>query len=140
MNKTCSLCQKRPAAEGFKRCDDCRSSWAATARRRRARDPEKDRQYQRTRNRERRLRALHHYGGVCACCGEDRYEFLVLDHADGGGTQHRAEVGRGSQMVDWIIAHDFPAIFRVLCHNCNGALGHYGYCPHEGLRAVAGDE
>jgi len=108
-------------------------------RRYRAKDPERHRRYQRERHAERRLRALHRYGGVCSCCGEGRYEFLALDHIDGGGTQHRDEIGRGSVMVDWIIEHDFPPIFRVLCHNCNGALGHYGYCPHEGLRVV-GDE
>jgi hypothetical protein len=24
----------------------------------------------------------------------------------------------------------FPDGYRVLCHNCNMALGQYGYCPH----------
>jgi hypothetical protein len=23
--------------------------------------------------------------------------------------------------------------YRVLCHNCNTALGFYGYCPHQPL-------
>ena len=39
----------------------------------------------------RRLRAslFNHYGWSCACCGEDRYEFLSIDHINGGGAKHR---------------------------------------------------
>lgn len=32
-----------------------------------------------------RLACLEHYGKVCACCGEHRYEFLAIDHVNGGG-------------------------------------------------------
>ena len=31
-----------------------------------------------------------------------------------------------------INSNSFPPGFRVLCHNCNQALGAYGYCPHKG--------
>jgi hypothetical protein len=27
--------------------------------------------------------------------------------------------------------NSYPTGYRVLCHNCNFALGHYGYCPHK---------
>jgi hypothetical protein len=65
----------------------------------------------------------------CSLCGYD--PFLVLDHKDGGGSAHRKEIQqRGNSMVGWIIANDFPDLFRVLCWNCNQALGFYGYCPH----------
>lgn len=80
---------------------------------------------------KRRLRALAHYGGSCKCCGENRAEFLSLDHKDGNGNKHRAEVGSGSNMVDWIIRNDFPPLFQVMCHNCNQARGSYRFCPHE---------
>ena len=87
--------------------------------------------YMRRWNRKRRETVLTHYGGHCACCGEDTYEFLALDHMNGGGEKHRSEVGQGSYMIAWIINNDFPEDFRVLCHNCNQAIGYYGHCPHE---------
>lgn len=80
--------------------------------------------------RSRRLRCLIHYGGdqpQCACCAETRFEFLAIDHIAGGGTQQRKQV---RNIVPWIIRNDFPAGFRVLCHNCNQAIGFYGACPH----------
>ena len=80
---------------------------------------------------------LNHYGGVCDCCGESNYEFLALDHINGGGGKHAKEVGGGSKMIRWIIKNNYPPIFRVLCHNCNMALGSYGFCPHENLLNTA---
>jgi hypothetical protein len=76
---------------------------------------------------------FNHYGnGKCACCGETCLEFLSLDHIAGGGAIHRKEVGGGGiKMYYWLIANDFPEGYRVLCHNCNQAIGAYGYCPHE---------
>ncbi len=82
-----------------------------------------------------RERVLIHYGGdppKCACCGEAHSEFLAVDHIDGGGAKHRREVGRN--ICPWLIRHGFPEGFRILCHNCNLALGLYGYCPHKGIK------
>jgi len=80
---------------------------------------------------ERRYRVLGHYGGVCACCGEERFEFLSIDHIKGGGTKHRAEIGGGTNMVGWLLKEGLPEGYRVLCHNCNQAFGFYGRCPHQ---------
>ena len=86
--------------------------------------------------RKRRLKVLTHYSGGephCACCGEKALEFLCIDHINGGGIKHRAELGfkgGGSQFYSWLIKENFPMDYRVLCHNCNMALGFYGYCPH----------
>lgn len=80
---------------------------------------------------EMRSRVLEHYGGNkprCQCCGENNKEFLVIDHINGGGNEHRKEVGEN--MVRWIIKNNFPPEFRVLCANCNTSIGVYGYCPH----------
>lgn len=82
---------------------------------------------------ELRLKVLRHYGPDCACCSEARVEFLAIDHTDGGGTQHRLSLGargRGISFYAWLIKQGLPEGYRVLCHNCNTALGLYGYCPH----------
>jgi hypothetical protein len=101
----------------------------------RSRNREKWDSYLREYRKQRRQDVLEHYGGRCACCGEDAYEFLAVDHANGGGEAHRAEVGQGSRMVDWIIRSGYPDGFRILCHNCNQSIGYYGECPH--ARVVA---
>lgn len=79
-----------------------------------------------------RLEVLRHYAcseePFCACCGESNYEFLSIDHMGGGGTKHRQKVG--PVMFLWLRRNNYPKGFRVLCHNCNSALGYYGYCPH----------
>jgi len=78
--------------------------------------------------RELRESVLRHYGNRCACCGEARVEFLCVDHINGGGTQHRKQLGRKS-VYAWIKQNGFPVGFRVLCWNCNSSLGLYGYSP-----------
>lgn len=81
------------------------------------------------RDRDLRLRCINHYGGRCACCGESRFEFLSIDHINGGGNQHRKLIG--NKVWRWLIKNDFPQGFRVLCHNCNQSLGYNKYCPHQ---------
>src|SRR5258708_37086796 len=34
-----------------------------------------------------RIIALNAYGGKCECCGEERFEFLAIDHIGGGGNK-----------------------------------------------------
>jgi hypothetical protein len=77
-----------------------------------------------------RQAVLDHYGRVCACCGEKNEMFLVIDHVNGGGNQHRKEVGNVNA---WLIKNNFPAGFQVLCMNCNlGRELNNGTCPHKG--------
>ena len=80
-----------------------------------------------------KLTVFDHYGGKCACCGERETKFLCLDHIRGGGCRHRREIhkGGGVGFYSWIRKHDFPKGFRVLCHNCNLAIGFFGSCPHQ---------
>ena len=79
----------------------------------------------------RRLRILSRYGAKCACCGEDNYKFLAIDHINGGGRKHRKEIGVGGYvLVRWLEKNNYPEGFQVLCHNCNAAKAHYGSCPH----------
>jgi hypothetical protein len=70
-----------------------------------------------------------HYGRACACCGEDREEFLAIDHIDGGGRTHRKRIRM--MIYFWLRKNGFPEGFRTLCHNCNMSLGRRGYCPHQ---------
>lgn len=81
-------------------------------------------------HRKKREKAIAAYGGSCQCCGETRFEFLALDHVNGGGNKHRQKVG--NKIARWLVREGFPedAEIRVLCHNCNSALAFYGYCPH----------
>jgi hypothetical protein len=79
----------------------------------------------------RRMLALRHYGGdppTCACCQESHYEFLAIDHINGGGKKHQEATNRN--FYKWLLREGLPPGYRVLCHNCNMALGFYGYCPH----------
>jgi hypothetical protein len=138
---TCSTCKSSKASDAFLQCQTCREKTRLYMRRWRATNNEHSTRYMRNWQRSRRERVLEHYGGHCACCGESEYEFLALDHIEGGGEKHRAEVGQGSRMIDWILKSGFPDGFRILCHNCNQAIGYYGECPHSRtLRLVVGDE
>lgn len=85
----------------------------------------------RAQRRHLKMEVLLSYGGCCACCGETKYEFLSIDHINGGGTQHRKEIGKaGHSFYQWLKTNNYPEEFQVLCMNCNFAKGKYGYCPH----------
>lgn len=83
----------------------------------------------------RRLRqeVIAAYGGACVCCRETVFEFLAIDHKNGGGNAHRKSLGKNpaTKLLRWLKENKFPSDFRVLCHNCNMARGFYGHCPHE---------
>lgn len=80
--------------------------------------------YDKSRRDERRRAVLSHYSDgrlACLLCGEDGYEFLCLDHVDGGGNKHRAEHNMSASDPTYkrILKEGFPPGFRILCHNCN---------------------
>jgi len=82
-----------------------------------------------------RLQIIDHYTQsqrkcMCLGCNESHIEFLSIDHINGGGNKQRKKIGFGSDTYYWIIKHDFPEEFQILCHNCNLAKGFYGICPH----------
>jgi hypothetical protein len=83
-------------------------------------------------NRKARDRVFEAYGWVCACCGEDRYEFLQVDHINGDGADHRRRVvahrpkkdGGALASLRDIIKNGFPKdLVQILCANCNRAKG-----------------
>jgi hypothetical protein len=78
-----------------------------------------------------KIKVLMHYGAKCVCCGESQIEFLTLDHINNDGAKHKRTIKkRGSQFYRWIVQNLYPNFLRVLCWNCNCALGSFGYCPH----------
>lgn len=88
-------------------------------------------------HRKRRQKLIDAYGGKCKCCGEDRFEFLQIDHVNNDGADHRKLIGR-TGLMDWLARHRYPQEgFQLLCANCNFAKGHYGECPHQHEQAVA---
>jgi hypothetical protein len=88
---------------------------------------------------KRRLELFMAYGNRCECCGESNHAFLSIDHINGGGRRHRAEIGSGN-LYGWLKARGYPTDnFRLLCYNCNLALGHRGFCPHQALRDLVGE-
>lgn len=79
-----------------------------------------------------KLLVFNHYGMFCACCRENHFEFLTIDHIKGGGTEHRRQPKSkgGAGFYSWLKQNNFPEGFQTLCCNCNFSLGRYGYCPH----------
>jgi hypothetical protein len=70
------------------------------------------------RHARRRKAVLDHYGRACACCGTT--ENLTVDHVNGGGNKHRAQIGEGSYgFYRWLVVNGFPAGFQILCAPCN---------------------
>lgn len=82
---------------------------------------------------KKKTEAIIAYGGYCACCGEERIEFLALDHIYNDGAEcKRAGEKTGSSRYRELKKQGFPkGRLQVLCANCNSAKGYYGYCPHD---------
>ena len=76
-----------------------------------------------------RQEMLSAYGTSCRRCGSSKD--LELDHTNGDGYEHRAEVGYNRHDVHstWADAkkRGFPAgLFQTLCHECHVAKGEHG--------------
>lgn len=114
-----------------------REAAGRAAARYRAKNQEKLREKLKVKHRTERKRVLELHGGCCACCGESNWEFLALDHKNGGGNKEREAIGVVAYYRRFRYAREPIPGFRVLCHNCNAALGFYGYCPHQKREAAA---
>lgn len=82
--------------------------------------------------RELRLEFIQHYGQKCQCCGETTFEFLTIEHINGGGRQQRRTMN-SEHLLRNLKREGWPnnGKYSVLCFNCNAAKGAYGYCPHQ---------
>jgi hypothetical protein len=72
-----------------------------------------------------------HYGSKCACCGESQYEFLTIDHINGGGNKDRRKISKMRGSFFWIKQNNYPDDLQILCANCNTAKAYHGICPHQ---------
>ena len=149
LNKICRLCKKnRPLLYFVKNkamtsgtgneCRYCRRIYNLKYMRKfRVENREYIRRIDRESRQKLKLACLVVYGGEnpkCECCEEKENKFLSIDHIGGGGTKHREKIKMyGSRFYQWLKNNNFPKGFRVLCHNCNFALGHYEYCPHKNI-------
>jgi hypothetical protein len=82
-----------------------------------------------------KMTVFNAYGGpICACCGETLLQGLQIDHMDGKGGQHRAEIRLttgGTPFYRWLIENNFPPGYQVLCATCNFAKRDTSVCPHK---------
>lgn len=73
------------------------------------------------------------FGNKCSCCGEQRKEFLTVEHLIGDGADLRA-MGQStySQLLK-LKREGWPrGILDINCYNCNCAKGKTrGICPHD---------
>jgi hypothetical protein len=139
------------AAKGGWRCEECgsekKSSYGSVCRncykKRRRREGFVNKVADRLRTRRclarAKFRIVEELGGRCACCGEDRLEFLTVDHVNGDGAEHKRKLGshRPSkstgpyEVYSCIKKQGYPRDkYRVLCFNCNCSIGVWGYCGH----------
>ena len=138
--KTCTKCKTPKSLDAFGK-DPKRSlgraSWCKQCNRIYLSPRYRHRKSQRSRENRAKLRLeiLTHYSPhhvpECTCCGEQTIQFLVIDHVNGGGGQHRKKI---HNTYTWIKKNNFPTGFQTLCYNCNVARGLYGYCPHQPKR------
>ncbi|MEK6883367.1 MAG: hypothetical protein AABY22_27310 [Nanoarchaeota archaeon] len=63
----------------------------------------------------------------CACCGENNYFFLTLDHINNDGKKDRK---LGISFYFKLRNNNYPEGIQILCWNCNSAKGIFGVCPH----------
>jgi hypothetical protein len=76
---------------------------------------------------------LTEYGGKCSCCHIANPVFLTIDHINGGGNEHRRNIGANNsrRFYRWLQLNSYPESFQLLCWNCNYAKHLLGRCPHQ---------
>ena len=71
-----------------------------------------------------RMNIIKAYGSKCELCGEANPHFLIIDHINGGGNKERRILGDWSKLYRNLRDNNYPKDnYRLLCYNCNCALG-----------------
>jgi len=131
--KCSSVCVKCGASAriGKTTCAQCAKRHAKYDQRR-----DKNKLYDQYKQKQNKLRdaAFAAYGGYkCSCpgCTVTIPQFLVIDHINNDGYQHRKLVGK--HIYRWLKNNNYPPGFQVLCANCNtGKMRNGGVCPQYG--------
>lgn len=103
------------------------------ARYRKKHNPEKHKIKTKTYDIQLKQDVVDHYGEKCQCCGETNLLFLTIDHIQNDGALQRKTVVQGGiKFYAFLRKNNYPDKdkYRVLCFNCNCAIGAYGFCPH----------
>lgn len=132
--QTCNTCGKeKPESEFYhkpwknQKCKQCERAYERVRKSTWYRD--RNLEVQKRHKRKRKAELIAAYGGKCDCCGESAWEFLQIDHVNGGGAQHRKTLT--VHMASHLKSLGYPKEgYRLLCANCNFSMGKYGYCPH----------
>lgn len=91
-------------------------------------------EYGRARRLNQKRICIDHYSkgkNCCACCGEDEFNFLTLDHIKNDGNVDRKK--SKNNLHSYLIKLGFPKGIRVMCFNCNSGreLSPGKICPHK---------
>lgn len=118
---------------GYKNwCRPCRNEYHR-ARRKQPGAQTQARKARLRRYRNRQWELVEAYGGACKCCGERNPAFLVIDHVDSDGKEHRKKfkynVPAKLRQLGYPQVIDGYRV-QLLCYNCNMAKAHLGQCPH----------
>lgn len=70
------------------------------------------------------------YGGQCACCGENNFKLLTIDHVLNNGKQERKYRDNWA-ILRKILRENCPPEYQILCMSCKWGKGQYGVCPHQ---------
>ncbi len=129
--KTCTRCRETKTLDCFsshKNSRDRKQSWCRSCVAMRVRENK----------RKDRAELIADLGGKCACCGEDTYEFLQIDHINDDGHKHRyhegkkyTSTGNRYSYISIPRLRDHIEELQVLCANCHNAKSFYGGCPHQ---------
>jgi hypothetical protein len=135
----CKPC-RRPIARELRRIQyhDHPEQYRAYVKKYRDNDREAYRAKDREKHRRKKVKVFEAYGGaICACCGEQHFSMLTIDHMNNDGSAHRLAIGNGkknvgSRLYQWLITNKFPSGFQVLCFNCNSSKYiNGGICEHK---------
>ena len=72
-----------------------------------------------------------HYGSKCACCGEEEFKFLTIDHVNNDGYKEKNKSRSSESYLNSIIKRYYPDKYQILCMNCNFGKKYTGVCPHK---------
>lgn len=133
LNDLCQDCHAKLDTD-TRRCSACLSKARTRATEYSLENRERIRRRARERTRRVRERVIAKYGGKCQCpgCGISQYEFLAIDHVNGGGCRERRKKRfyNSQAFYNYLDKHQKLAKYQILCHNCNSAKSFYGGCPH----------